>query len=92
MFITIFCLLQFPLITVLDIQFIVEGKTIHAHRVILAARCEYYRSLWMQNWHESHDSVLEISEWQYDTFFALLTYVLNIWLFSSGRFILEAWA
>lgn len=26
-----------------DVTFVVEGERIHAHRVILAARCEYFR-------------------------------------------------
>ena len=35
-----------------DVEFIVEGKKVYGHKVILAARCDYFRAMFCDNMRE----------------------------------------
>jgi RCC1 and BTB domain-containing protein len=45
-----------------DIQFTVEGKTIHAHKAILRIRSEHFRCMFQGKWEENNESVLAVDE------------------------------
>ena len=36
-----------------DVEFLVDGKTIYAHKVILSARCDYFRAMFQHSMKES---------------------------------------
>ncbi|XP_070579023.1 BTB/POZ domain-containing protein 9-like [Ptychodera flava] len=60
-----------------DITFIVENTRFHAHRVILAARCEYFRALLFGGMRESRPECteIELKDTTSLAFHALLKYI-----------------
>ena len=36
-----------------DVEFVVDGKSIHAHKTILVLRCEHFKSMFTGDWKES---------------------------------------
>ena len=58
-----------------DIKIIVEGKTIHAHRAILACQCERFQAMLSGTMRESTEREIHISDWPYDAYLALITYI-----------------
>ena len=36
-----------------DVKFIVEGRTINAHRALLKIRCQHFRSMFQDGWEEN---------------------------------------
>ncbi|XP_076802104.1 BTB/POZ domain-containing protein 9-like [Clavelina lepadiformis] len=59
-----------------DVTFVVEGKNFPAHRVILAARCPYFRALLFGGMREAHtEAVIPIEDSSSDAFEILLRYI-----------------
>ncbi|XP_077172731.1 RCC1 and BTB domain-containing protein 2 [Paroedura picta] len=54
-----------------DLKFQVDGKYIHAHKVLLKIRCEYFRSVLNDN----NDEIIGISEFSYPVYRAFLEYL-----------------
>ena len=36
-----------------DVEFVVGGKSIHAHKTILVLRCEHFKTMFSGDWKES---------------------------------------
>lgn len=60
-----------------DVTFIVEGKSIHAHRCILYARAEYFRNMFDSKMRESSQKEIAIPDVAYDVFRAVLEYIYS---------------
>lgn len=58
-----------------DISFIVEGKQIYSHKVILCARSEYFRGMFSEYTKESQLSEIKITDTSYPIFFSLLEFL-----------------
>ncbi|XP_030420926.1 RCC1 and BTB domain-containing protein 2 [Gopherus evgoodei] len=54
-----------------DLKFLVDGKYIHVHKVLLKIRCEHFRSILNNN----DDDVIEMSEFSYQVYRAFLEYL-----------------
>lgn len=48
-----------------DVVFVVEGRRFHAHRAVLAARCEHFRVMFSSGMRESHEREIRISGTRY---------------------------
>ncbi|CAB3382843.1 Hypothetical predicted protein [Cloeon dipterum] len=58
-----------------DIVFVVEGKEIYVHKLILVMRCAFFRSMFQAgHWKESNEREQIIEEHSYDAFYAFLKY------------------
>ncbi|NWR17435.1 RCBT2 protein, partial [Emberiza fucata] len=53
-----------------DLKFLVDGKYIHVHKVLLKIRCEHFRSVL-----NNDDEIIEISEFSYPVYRAFLEYL-----------------
>lgn len=60
-----------------DITFIVENQRLPAHRVILAARSEYFRALLYGGLAESTQREIELNKISYEAFKVLLQYIYS---------------
>lgn len=60
-----------------DVTFIVENQTLHAHKVILAARSEYFRALLYGGLCESNQKEINLSKTPVFAFKALLRYIYS---------------
>lgn len=73
-----------------DVKFIVEGRTIHAHRCVLYARAEYFRNMFDSKMRETSEKEINIPDVAYDVFLAVLEYLysgtVNV---SSGKLSVE---
>ncbi|KAM9783952.1 RCC1 and BTB domain-containing protein 1-like isoform 2-T2 [Syngnathus typhle] len=58
-----------------DLKFIVEGKCIHVHKAVLKIRCEHFRSMFRSPWVESHQEVIEISQFSYTIYRSFLQFL-----------------
>jgi len=58
-----------------DIAFLVEGRTVHSHKFILFARCEYFRRMFTSGYKESTDAVVRIEDVAHDAFVQVLTFL-----------------
>ncbi|KAM9783753.1 RCC1 and BTB domain-containing protein 1-like [Syngnathus typhle] len=58
-----------------DFKFIVEGKCIHVHKAVLKIRCEHFRSMFRSPWVESHQEVIEISQFSYTIYHSFLQFL-----------------
>ncbi|KAK2182866.1 hypothetical protein NP493_331g00003 [Ridgeia piscesae] len=58
-----------------DVQFLVDERTIYAHRAILKIRCEHFRSMFQSEWTESEKDVIEILHYSYPVYYAFLRYL-----------------
>ncbi|XP_019603579.2 RCC1 and BTB domain-containing protein 2 isoform X3 [Rhinolophus sinicus] len=54
-----------------DLKFLVDGKYIYAHKVLLKIRCEHFRS----SLEDSEDDIVEMSEFSYPVYRAFLEYL-----------------
>ncbi|KAG8452336.1 hypothetical protein GDO86_004226 [Hymenochirus boettgeri] len=54
-----------------DLKFLVDGKYIYVHKVLLKIRCEHFRSLL----HESDEEMIEINQFSYPVYYAFLEYL-----------------
>jgi len=58
-----------------DIAFLVDGRTVYAHKFILFARCEYFRRMFTGGYKESTDACIPIPDVSYDVFLCILTFL-----------------
>lgn len=58
-----------------DVTFLVEGKTLFAHRILLMARCEPLDRMVNGPMREGIDTVITIEDTSYECFYALLEYL-----------------
>jgi hypothetical protein len=58
-----------------DIMITVGGKTVHAHRVVLAARCEYFRGLFDSGMRDASSHSIALDDISYPVFTVLLEYL-----------------
>lgn len=58
-----------------DVTLVVEGVEFHAHKVILAARSEYFRALLYGGMRESHQSRIELQETSIGAFKIIVKYI-----------------
>ncbi|XP_004399545.1 PREDICTED: RCC1 and BTB domain-containing protein 2 isoform X3 [Odobenus rosmarus divergens] len=54
-----------------DLKFLVDGKYIYAHKVLLKIRCEHFRS----SLEDNQDDIVEMSEFSYPVYRAFLEYL-----------------
>ncbi|XP_017205802.1 RCC1 and BTB domain-containing protein 2 isoform X2 [Oryctolagus cuniculus] len=54
-----------------DLKFLVDGKYIYAHKVLLKIRCEHFRS----SLEDCEDDIIEMSEFSYPVYRAFLEYL-----------------
>ena len=46
-----------------DVEFVVKGKSIHAHKMLLILRCDYFKSMFSEGtWKESKERSVEATE------------------------------
>ncbi|CAN8064190.1 unnamed protein product [Agarophyton chilense] len=60
-----------------DVKFVVEGKTIPAHKCILYARSEYFRSMFDSSMRETSASDIPIPDVSYEVFHGVLDYLYS---------------
>jgi len=59
-----------------DVEFLIEGKIIHAHRNILCCRCSYFRALLLNDFSEKkQNKPIELTDIDYETFNELLYFI-----------------
>jgi len=58
-----------------DVSFSVDGKTLYAHRIILASRCEYFASLYNSGMKDSLQPVVTINDYSYEAFSEFLRFI-----------------
>ncbi|XP_063603510.1 BTB/POZ domain-containing protein 9-like [Penaeus indicus] len=63
-----------------DVTLQVNGQTFHAHKVILAARSQYFRALLFGGLRESHQTEVEIKDTNLTAFKVLLKYIYTGWV------------
>jgi len=58
-----------------DVTFLVEGRSICAHKIILAARSEHFKAMFFNGLRESRESEVNLPDVQYTTFMDCLKYI-----------------
>lgn len=58
-----------------DVTFIVEGKHVYAHRIILAKRCEHFCAMFSSGMRESVEREIRIPNISYAVFLMLMEYI-----------------
>ena len=58
-----------------DIKFKVDIKHIVAHKLILKTRCDYYSSMFSENWSQNDLNEIEVNDYSYNVFYAFLKYL-----------------
>jgi len=58
-----------------DVTFVVEGKHIFAHKVILATKCPIFKAMFASGLQESKKKEIAIDNVQYDIFLEILTFI-----------------
>ena len=64
-----------PVLQFSDVRFEVAGRTVHAHRFILFARCEYFRRMFTGGYREARDECIPIPDVRYDVFLCVLAFL-----------------
>ncbi|CAB3359300.1 Hypothetical predicted protein [Cloeon dipterum] len=57
-----------------DFVFVVEGKKIHVHKIILILRCAFFKIMFLGDWKEKHLSEQTIEVYSFDAFYAFMKY------------------
>lgn len=60
-----------------DVTFVIEGKKMYAHRCILYARSEYFRSMFDSKMRETSEKEITIQNISYEVFRAVLEYLYS---------------
>ncbi|XP_021966022.2 RCC1 and BTB domain-containing protein 1 [Folsomia candida] len=60
-----------------DVTFSVEGKTITAHKLVLASKSDYFANMFSTEWKETAGSEIDIKVTKYVTFEAFLFYLYH---------------
>jgi len=58
-----------------DVEFVVDGRTVHAHKFILFARSEYFRRMFTSGYRESTDSTIAIPDVRHEVFLCVLAFL-----------------
>ena len=58
-----------------DIAFVVDGRTVHAHKFILFARCEYFRRMFTSGYKEAEAAQIPIQGVSHDVFLCVLSFL-----------------
>lgn len=58
-----------------DIVFLIDGDKIHAHKSILAARCEYFQAMFRSGMRESIENEIIIENFSKESFLLLMEYI-----------------
>lgn len=58
-----------------DVRFMVEGRAVHGHRAILAARSDHFRAMFTSGMREAHEQEVTLSHMRVPVFLALLEYI-----------------
>eukprot|EP00698_Gefionella_okellyi_P003901 TRINITY_DN13614_c0_g1_i1.p1 TRINITY_DN13614_c0_g1~~TRINITY_DN13614_c0_g1_i1.p1 ORF type:complete len:489 (-),score=78.90 TRINITY_DN13614_c0_g1_i1:38-1504(-) len=58
-----------------DVTFIVQGKPIYAHKVLLCARSEYFKSMFTVGMREARSAEVVIPDTRYETFLSLIEFL-----------------
>merc|ERR1712187_144637 len=58
-----------------DVVFVVEGRQLHAHRILLTLFSDYFRRAFACGMRESFEPEIVIEEISYETFYALLEFL-----------------
>ncbi|CAH0480616.1 unnamed protein product [Peronospora belbahrii] len=58
-----------------DISFLVEGRVVYAHKIILSALCARFRGMFSSGFREARESQVVITEMRYEIFLLLLEYL-----------------
>jgi BTB/POZ domain len=57
-----------------DVTFIVEGRSVYAHKLMLT-RCSYFEALFLGQMREAHMDTIRIEQVRYDIFLLVLEYL-----------------
>jgi leucine-zipper-like transcriptional regulator 1 len=58
-----------------DVTFIVQGRTVYGHKMILAIVSDCFRAMFTAGFRESSSSEIEITDCSYDAFLAVMEYI-----------------
>ena len=58
-----------------DVGFVVEGRTVHAHKFILFARSEYFRRMFTSGYRESSEATITIPDVRHEVFLCVLAFL-----------------
>lgn len=58
-----------------DVTFLIQNKCIYAHKIILFGRVEYFRHMFSEYMMEKNSSLIEIKEFDYETFLLFLEFI-----------------
>ena len=58
-----------------DLIIKVQGKPIHVHKAILKIRCQYFRTMFQDNWAENTASDVSIDTFSYEVYRSFLKYL-----------------
>ena len=61
-----------------DVEFIVDGKAVRAHKAILAARSDYFSAMFSTSWREATQTSIKILDVSYEIFFAVLKFIYGV--------------
>jgi hypothetical protein len=75
-----------------DITIMVGGTRVHAHRVVLAARCAYFRGMFESGMKESTQTEVSLEDMSYDVFRALLEHLYTDRVDVTSEIALELFA
>jgi len=60
-----------------DVCFIVEGSKLYAHKIVLAARCLYFRAMFFSKMKEAIASVISVRSTRFSVFYTLIEYLYS---------------
>jgi len=75
-----------------DIVIVVGGARVHAHRVVLAARCAYFRGMFESGMREATQTEVTLEDISYEVFTALLEHLYTDRVEISSEIALELFA
>ena len=58
-----------------DVAFVVEGRTVYAHKFILFARSEYFRRMFTSSFRESTEATIPIPDVRHEVFLCVLAFL-----------------
>jgi len=61
-----------------DVQLIIEGKCIYAHKIILSAKSNYFKAMFNSGMCESESSKITITDFRYSTIKSLIKFLYSV--------------
>jgi len=61
-----------------DVELIIEGKSIYAHKIILSARSNYFKAMFNSGMCESESSKITITDFRYSTIESLIKFLYSV--------------